>query len=140
MHLLLVDDEIDFLESTSKILTHRGMQVQTAENGRSAFSKLEKQLFDVIVLDIRMPDMDGIETLKIIKERWSKTMVILLTGHATVQSATTGLNQGAYAYLTKPHDINELTQMILAAYKKKKEIEKKEIANMIDEYIRRMPG
>ena len=105
--VLLVDDESPFVEALSKRLTMRELQVSIALSGPEALEKLEHDSnTDVVVLDVKMPGMDGIETLKAIKARYPLIEVIMLTGHATVESAIDGMKVGALDYLMKPCDMD----------------------------------
>lgn len=107
--ILLVDDETPFIEALSKRLSKRDLLVLTATSGPEALDKLKTELpVDVVVLDVKMPGMDGIETLKAIKTDYPLVEVIMLTGHATVDSAIEGLKQGALDYLMKPCDMDIL--------------------------------
>jgi DNA-binding NtrC family response regulator len=118
MHILLVDDEAEFLELMTKRLDRRNFQVSTAANGADALKLLAGTPVDVVVLDVRMPGMDGIETLKHIKKLTPATEVILLTGHANMEVALEGMTQGAFDYLLKPVAINDLIFKIQDAAKK----------------------
>lgn len=117
--VLLVDDEKDFLGTLSKRLRKRKLDVVTASSGPEALAILAKELVDVIVLDVRMPDMNGIETLTEIKKLRPPAEVIMLTGHADLEVAIQGMELGAFDYLMKPADIDELLYKIQDAYKKK---------------------
>lgn len=118
MHILLVDDETEFLELMTKRLDRRNFQVTTAASGADALATLAQGPVDVVVLDVRMPGMDGIETLRRIKETAPATEVILLTGHANMEVAVQGMELGAFDYLLKPVAINDLIFKILDAAKK----------------------
>ena len=113
MKMMLVDDEERFLETTKKLLARKGYEVLTATSGSEALEKLMKENVHVVILDVKMPGMDGVATLKAIKSRYPLVEVIMLTGHATVESAEDGLKSGATDYLMKPADINELIYSIL---------------------------
>ncbi|MBP1726588.1 MAG: response regulator, partial [Deltaproteobacteria bacterium] len=102
MRVMLVDDEERFLATTSKLLTRKGYEVITAASGAEALRRLAECTVHVVVLDVKMPGMDGIAALKGIKKISADVEVILLTGHATVESAVEGLNAGASDYLVKP--------------------------------------
>lgn len=121
INILIVDDERDFVEMLSLRLTDSGHRVRSAFNGQEALAVLgeteEDALpeIDVIILDIKMPGMDGIETLKQIKAKHPVVEVILLTGHGAVETAVDGLKSGAFDYLLKPADYDELTQKLEAA-------------------------
>lgn len=117
--VMLVDDEKDFRETLCKRLRKRKLDVISAGGGREALAKLEEKPVDVVVLDVRMPDMDGIETLKEIKKTMPSIEVIMLTAHADVQVAVEGMELGAFDYLMKPMDIDELLYKLQDAYKKK---------------------
>jgi DNA-binding response OmpR family regulator len=123
---MLVDDEVNLVETLEKRLNKRNIETITATSGEEGLELLKKHNnLDVIVLDIKMPGMDGIETLKQIKKLAPLTQVILLTGHATVESGINGLKLGAYDYLMKPCDIEELVKKIAAATHTKQTHEKK---------------
>lgn len=117
--VLLVDDEVEFLETLVKRLKKRKLDVTAASGGKEALRILEEQPLDVVVLDVKMPDMDGIETLKEIKRIRPLVEVIMLTGHASVEVAIQGMELGAFDYLMKPMDIDELLYKLQDAYKKK---------------------
>ena len=118
--ILLVDDESPFVEALSKRLTMRELQVSIALSGPEALEKLEQNpSIDVVVLDVKMPGMDGIETLKAIKARDPLIEVIMLTGHATVESAIDGMKVGALDYLMKPCDMDVLMAKVREAKNKK---------------------
>ena len=113
MRALFVDDEVEFLELMHKRLTRRGMDVITAPDGQTALNLLDQamqegQTFEIVVMDVRMPGMDGLETLRHMKEKATKIPVILLTGHACMGVAVQGLDLGAYDYMLKPVAISEL--------------------------------
>lgn len=109
--VLMVDDEAQFRATVNKLLTQRGFETILAENGRQAIEKINENP-DVVILDIKMPDMDGHETLRQIKEKAPETPVIMLTGHGDDFSAMQAYEQGALDYLTKPCDINLLAGKI----------------------------
>ena len=118
--ILLVDDESPFVEALSTRLTMRELQVSIALSGPEALEKLEQNpSIDVVVLDVKMPGMDGIETLKAIKARYPLIEVIMLTGHATVESAIDGMKDGALDYLMKPCDLDVLMAKVREAKNKK---------------------
>lgn len=117
--VLLVDDEEDFVHTLVKRLTRRKLDVRSALSGKEALKSASDFVPDVIVLDVKMPDMDGIETLKQIKMLCPATEVIMLTGHANVEVAIRGMELGAFDYLMKPIEIDELLYKLQDAYKKK---------------------
>lgn len=108
MRIMLVDDEEGFLSTTQKLLKRKGIRVTTAASGSEAVEKLIPDSINVVILDVKMPGMDGVATLKAIKSRCPSVQVIMLTGHGTVESALEGLKAGATDYLMKPIDIDEL--------------------------------
>jgi len=116
--VLMVDDETQFRETTRKILEKKGFETLMAANGREALAQLDSQP-DVVVLDIRMPDMDGNETLEEIQKRSPGIPVIMLTGHGADDSARQSLTHGAFDYLSKPCDIDLLTSRIVDASQQK---------------------
>lgn len=120
IRLLLVDDEVEYLHVLSNRLGKRGMAVATANSGTLAIQTLRKQEFDVAVLDLKMEDMDGIEVLKVFKKMDPDLMVVMLTGHGSEKAAKEGIDFGAYDYLTKPCEIQDLVKKIQDAYRKRK--------------------
>jgi two-component system response regulator HydG len=117
IRVLLVDDEEQFVKNMARILKFRGFDVTTAESGYKALDAVKYGGgFDVVVLDIKMPGMDGLETLGQIKKWAPDTEVIMLTGHATLSSGTQALTVGAYDYLMKPCDVEDLVEKIREAH------------------------
>ncbi len=116
IRVLMVDDEARFRETIARLLTNRGFETTIAASGEEAIAILEKKPHDVVVLDIKMPGMDGHQALAAIKKQFADTQVIMLTGHGTADSARTALAQHAYDYLSKPCDIDILTAKIHAAH------------------------
>ena len=114
--VLMVDDEVQFRETTAKILSRKGYQTTVAGSGEEAIEILQKTPHDVVVLDIKMPGMDGHEALAKIKKINEKTQVIMLTGHGEYDSARESLKHGAYDYLSKPCDIDRLAARIQDAH------------------------
>jgi DNA-binding NtrC family response regulator len=125
MRMMLVDDEERFVSTTKKLLVRKGYEVLTASNGAEALETLATQTIHVVILDVKMPGMDGVTTLKEIKKRFPLVEVIMLTGHATVESAVDGLKSGATDYLMKPADIDELVSKAEEAFSKRKTLEEK---------------
>jgi DNA-binding NtrC family response regulator len=117
--VLVVDDEGDFRETIVKRLQKRRLNVGGAESGEKALEMMGAQPFDVVVLDVKMPGLDGIETLREIKKRNPFTEVILLTGHASMESGIEGMKLGAFDFVMKPAAIDELMEKIRQAYEKK---------------------
>jgi DNA-binding NtrC family response regulator len=119
LKVLFVDDEIDFLETLMKRMKKRGVDVAGVGTGEQALDYLNKQPADVVVLDVRMPGIDGIQTLREIKRLDPLMEVIMLTGHASIEVAIEGMELGAFDYLMKPADIDELFYKIQDAFKKR---------------------
>ena len=117
IRLLLVDDEKDFVNILSKRIKRRNIDVKKTFSGAEAIQALRGQEFDVAVLDLKMEDMDGIEVLKMLKIMDPKLAVIMLTGHGSAEAAEQGIKLGAFDYLTKPCELEELLEKIMAAYK-----------------------
>ena len=123
--VLIVDDERDFVEMFSLRLQETGERVFTAYSGKECLDILEGEDIDVVVLDIKMPGMDGIEALREIKKRHPIVEVILLTGHGAIETAVSGMKLGAYDYLLKPADAVEMAQKLEGARKRKDEQEER---------------
>ena len=123
--VLLVDDEEDFLETLLKRLLKRRIKATGAGSGEEALKILKETPPDVVVLDVRMQGMDGIQTLKEIKKIRPLVEVIMLTGHANLEVAVEGMEAGAFDYLMKPTDVDELLYKLEDAFKRKKIQEQK---------------
>ena len=124
--VLIVDDEAPFVETMTKRLAKRDLTVKSALSGQSALDRLQQEgNIDVVILDVKMPGMDGLETLRQIKARFPLTEVIMLTAHATVESAIDGMKFGAFDYLMKPCDMEQLVAKVGEATRKKRSHEDK---------------
>lgn len=134
--VLLVDDEEDFLEVLSERMTNRGIEVSTATSATEAIRIAEKESFDAIIVDLMMPEMDGLEALKLIKEKKPESQVILLTGHATVDKGIEAMKLGAMDFLEKPADLSQLTEKIKKAHAKKMIIVEKQIEEKVKKIMR----
>jgi DNA-binding NtrC family response regulator len=119
-NILVVDDEEEFRDLTSKRLEKKGLKVKAAESGEKALDILEHSYTDVVLLDVKMPGMDGIETLRRIRAMKPLVEVVLLTGHASVDSGIEGMKLGAFDYLMKPIDLEPLLEKLTDAYEKKR--------------------
>jgi DNA-binding NtrC family response regulator len=119
INLLLVDDELDFRSTLQKRLSKRDLNVEGVGSGEDALKALNLGSYDVVVLDVKMKGMDGIQVLREIKKSHPLIEVIMLTGHAEVEIAMQGMEIGAFDYLMKPMDIDDLLYKIQDAYKKK---------------------
>lgn len=119
IHLLLVDDEESFISVLCKRLARRGINVTPALSGAEALRLLRKQEFDVMVLDLKMEEMSGLEVLKTVRIVAPETPVIMLTGHGSEQAAREGISLGATDYLLKPCDLDKLLSKIIKAASKR---------------------
>ncbi|WP_456325654.1 response regulator [Desulfonauticus submarinus] len=117
--VLIVDDEQEFCNSLAERMKTRGLEVATASSGAEAIQKLKKDNFDTIILDLVMPGMDGIETLKKIKQEMPEVQIILLTGQASVQKSVEAMKLGAFDFVEKPDEIKELLKKIQEAKNQK---------------------
>lgn len=125
--VLLVDDEDRFLHTMGRLLTRLGYSLCTANGGPEALEMMSRHDIQVVVLDVRMPGMDGLQVLKTIKQKYPLAEVIMLTGHATVDAAVDGLKSGAADYIMKPVDIETLTLKIDQSLEKRS-LKKEKIA------------
>ena len=106
--VLFVDDEIEYVETLIKRMNKRGVKASMVSSGEAALAWIKQHAVEVIVLDVKMPGMDGIQTLREIKKIKPQVEVIILTGHANLESANEGMALGAFDYIMKPFDIDEL--------------------------------
>ncbi|MEJ2092306.1 MAG: response regulator [Syntrophobacterales bacterium] len=125
VRVLLVDDEEQFVETLALRLEARDFAVATAFDGKQALDYLKGKDVDVVVLDVLMPGLSGIDTLREMKKIRPLTEVIMLTGHATVETAIEGMKLGAFDYLMKPTEIEELVEKITKAQARKAEQEER---------------
>ena len=135
IRVLIVDDEKEFVELVSERLTMRDYDVTAAFSGEEALQTVKKYNFDIVVLDVLMPGIDGIETLREIKRIKPLTEVILLTGHAAVNTAIEGMKLGAYDYLTKPCEISDLVTKLNKAHARKAEHEERIRAAKVEDIV-----
>lgn len=119
INLLLVDDEVEFLAPMVKRLKKRNYDVHTATNGREAIDFIGQNHVDLVVLDVQMPGMSGIETLSEIKRIAPTIGVVMLTGHANIEAAVAGMELGAFDYLMKPMNFDELVYKLQDVYREK---------------------
>ncbi len=113
--VLLVDDEVDFTASLSRVLSRRGFDVEVSSDGLSGLARIINGNFDVVVLDVKMPGMSGVQVLSEIKRLSLPALVILLTGHFSLPDEENSLKSGAFAYLLKPYPILKLVELIESA-------------------------
>jgi two-component system, response regulator RegA len=133
--VLLVDDEVVFGQNMSKLLMTRGYDVTFMDSGDGAIRALETRNYDVVVLDLKMPGMDGLTTLKAIKKLGLFTETLILTGHGSIDTALEAVKLGAYDYLTKPCDIDELVAKIEGAWDKKNTASRRDIEARIQKVV-----
>ncbi|WP_031388326.1 response regulator [Desulfonatronum thiodismutans] len=121
MHILLIDDERTFLETVITRLRLRGIAAEGVDTGEKALEAMQAKIFDAVVLDVSMPGMDGVTTLRELKRINSEVPVIMLTGHATLETADKGMELGAFDYMMKPCPIDELLDKISEAIRSRGE-------------------
>lgn len=134
--VLLVDDEEDFTDVLSKRLEARNLKVKTVNRGEDAVHMVDKHSFDVIILDLAMPGMDGLETLQKIKANHPDAEIIMLTGHASVESSVKAMKIGAEDFMEKPVDITDLLNKIEEAHKKRVIVLQKQSKEEIEKIIK----
>ena len=139
INILVVDDEKDFVEMISLRLKEEGNNVTGVYSGKEALDTLVKEegFYDVVLLDIKMPGMDGIETLREIKRQSPLAEVILLTGHGSIDTAVEGMKLGAFDYLNKPANFDELKEKLENARQRKSKHEERILKAEAQTYIRR---
>ncbi|MDX9788047.1 MAG: response regulator [Desulfobacterales bacterium] len=133
--ILLVDDEKDFLDIMSERMSARDMEVTTASSALDAIKLIENQSYDAVVLDLMMPEMDGLQALKAIKEKRPELQIILLTGHATVEKGIEAMKLGAMDLVQKPADLKVLTEKIKKAQAQRMIIVEKKAEEKIQQII-----
>ena len=133
--VLLVDDEEEFVETLAERMRNRGMEVATSNSGGEALKLVETEPYDVVVLDLQMPGMDGIEVLERIKQRQPDIQVVLLTGHASVAKGVEAIKHGALEFLEKPIDLSKLSEVIHRAKAKKMILVERDTEGRIREII-----
>jgi DNA-binding NtrC family response regulator len=115
--ILIVEDEQDMLLGLQKILSKQGHNVEIAETGSIGLNKVEESFFDIVITDLKMPGVDGIELLRKVKEDYSDTVVIVITGYGTIKNAVEAMKLGAYEYITKPFDSEHIKMVVQKALK-----------------------
>jgi DNA-binding NtrC family response regulator len=119
INILIVDDEEQFLDSISRSLELRDFSVVTVNRGDKALEAARKQSFDIALVDLKMPGMDGQATLEALKKEQPWMEIVILTGHGTIESASACTRSGAYSYLQKPCEFDRLLETLVQAYKQK---------------------
>ena len=137
-NVLLVDDEVEFVETFSERLEMRGLETAKAFSGKEALTVLKSNKnIEVVVLDVNMPEMDGVQTLAAIKKKFPLVEVIMLSGQATVESAIEGMKRGAFDYLMKPCEMDQIVAKVSEAAARKRQHEEKIIQARIKEITSR---
>ena len=111
-HILVIDDDRSILRTFARILQKAGYEIDVAETGKEAFDKAGKRKYDLALVDMRLPDMDGTELLSMMKGTMTGTVKIMITGFPSLETGVRALDEGADAYLVKPVDPNELLELI----------------------------
>jgi DNA-binding NtrC family response regulator len=137
--VLLVDDEEKFLDVLSQRLGTRGIDAETSTSGEEALVKIKNKNFDAIVLDVMMPGIGGIETLKRIRKEYPELQIIMLTGQGTVGKAVEAMNEGAIDFMEKPADINKLMDKISEAKEKRVLLVMENIEEKVKGILKRRP-
>ena len=133
--VLLVDDEQDFLEALAERMRVRGMEVSTATSATEALKMTEDESYDAIVLDLMMPEMDGLEALEVFKKEKPELQIILLTGYATVKKGIEAMKLGAMDFIEKPADLVDLTAKIKEAKARRMILAEKQLQAKIKKII-----
>jgi DNA-binding NtrC family response regulator len=137
IRVLLVDDEEEFVEALAQRLEIREFDVTTATSGAEALDRIAEKEIDLVILDVQMPEVDGLEVLQEIKQRKPLIEVIMLTGHATVQTAIDGMKLGAFDFLMKPTETEDLVEKINRAFSRKQEHDRRIREAEINEIVKR---
>ena len=138
--LLIVDDEEDFLRAISRSLAIRDFHVVTANRGEKALEVAKSYPVDIAIVDLKMPGMNGLETLEALKKVHPWMEIIILTGHGTIDSAVEATRSGAYSYMQKPCELDTLMQMLIEAYKKRVMNKQQLAEKRVDELIKIAQG
>lgn len=139
IRLLLVDDDRDFTDSLVPALDRRGVHAAAVHGGAEALDRVRAQRFDVAIVDVRMPDMDGLTLLKRLRAADSRIEVIVLTGHPAVEDVRRGLKEGAFDYLTKPQRVEDVVARVRAAYERRRQREEEDRRAEADRILSRRP-
>lgn len=139
--ILIVDDDKTILTSFSEILQSKGYSIDTAESGTEAISKTDKDFFNLVLLDIKLPDMEGIDLLNAIRETSPRMMKIVVSGYASLENSVAALNRGADAYLIKPVDPEELVRIVGEKLKKQENagnMSQEKVSEWIESRVRKL--
>lgn len=135
--VLIVDDEVEFAEVLSERIEARGLEADIVASGIEALSRVKERSYDAVILDLAMPELDGIETLKRLLSEQPELQVILLTGQATLEKGIQAVKLGAMEFLEKPADIESLVKKIKTAQMKKVALSEKKLDDMISEIVKK---
>ena len=133
--ILIVDDETDFLEIMAERMSTRGVEVSTAPSAQDALRQVEEGNFDAVILDLKMPEVDGLETLKAIKARQPEAQVILLSGQASLQDGIAAMKLGALDFMEKPADMNVLMEKIRKAQARKMLVVERQVEEKVKKIV-----
>jgi len=135
--VLLVDDEVEFANVLAERMRARGLEIDTAENGEIALEKVKVKTYDAVLLDLAMPGLDGIETLKLMLGVNPDLQIILLTGQATLEKGVEAIKLGALEFLEKPAQIDQLMEKIEKAKNIKMDLADDRLDSMIDDILKK---
>ena len=133
--VLLIDDELEFIDALEERMKSRGMEVASTVSPKEGLEIVDKESFDAIILDLKMPEMDGLEVLRRLKKKNPDIQVILLTGNATVQKGIEAMKLGAMDLIEKPVDIATLTEKIKKAQARKMILVEKKTQEKIEKIM-----
>jgi PAS domain S-box-containing protein len=137
--LVIIDDEEGMRETLSEIFENKGYRVKVASEGREAVDKIKAEFFNVAILDMKLPDMGGVQVLKAIKKESPDTEVVIITAFASLKSSIEALNQGAYAYLMKPFEMDNLANSVAgAAQKERLIVENRQLRNFNEKIVQNL--
>ena len=135
--ILVVDDEMIVCESCQRILEEEGYEVEIALSGKEAFEKMKSNPFDIVITDLKMPGIDGMEVLKTLRKEYPDAIVIMITGYSTVETAVEAMKLGAFDYIPKPFTPDEVSVVVKKAIEKEEPIVRKYLfASRIEGEIR----
>ena len=133
IRVLLVDDEAELIQYMAKRLSRKGLDVEAVTSGKEAIALAAEQRFDVAVLDLKMPEMDGIEVLQVLHEVQPFLQAVMLTGHGSIDSALESGRHNAFRFLVKPHEMEKLLQTILEAFDNRRRLLKEAFMEKLTE-------
>lgn len=135
--ILFIDDEEDFVQVVAERLRNRGIDVDTAYSGPAGLTKVREHTYDAVLLDLAMPGMDGIETMKRLLERDPQMQIIILTGHGSVSAGVEAIKQGATDFVEKPADIDTLVDKLSEAHEKRLELFEADVSKKMSDLMRK---